>query len=379
MNSNNPEHQKKIKLLKTLIQLLDEILKLQIKIYKMIKEYKKKLKLKNRVVHGPVSFYYYILRNGKKLLLFGDKHLIYKDNQEDLSLIELLEYFIAKNQKCLDFFMESEYIDVYKKLQHGAGTYSDIRMITRLRDYLNNKCVVGSSSSTCSDGFRLHTWDIAQVRNDPYKIHPTLLHMPCNPTDMVKLYLYFIGEYRDTYKTDYLQGQKLYQEKIEREVRQHLQYLKTNPMYHNNEIMSVLHIELISERINRQLNNIDNIFFNKEFLIDYFVQKLRTALLINQRLSYIRLCLTETYVISRMFREFTKHENRKPNCTKDTSLKNIIYFGGNAHVININDFLALLNIRPIEFEDIKKRHSSKRYVDDQGYIHFVTLGRDNYL
>ena len=99
----------------------------------------------------------------------------------------------------------------------------------------------------------------------------------------------------------------------------------------------------------------------------------------------LRLILTEIYAFSRMFRKFNK--KRIINCDNKNSLKNIIYFGGNAHVLNIKGIIDNLlknkikrveaydKIELLEPNNLKNNNGS----DIRGHIHSAKMKSNYYF
>lgn len=75
----------------------------------------------------------------------------------------------------------------------------------------------------------------------------------------------------------------------------------------------------------------------------------------------LRLAVLETYSISRMFRKFNHKEERFNKCDSNDA-NNIIYFGGDMHVLNVFNFLKFLS----DFEtnkDIQFLYEFKSRID----------------
>ena len=76
------------------------------------------------------------------------------------------------------------------------------------------------------------------------------------------------------------------------------------------------------------------------------------------------LIIIETYSIARMFRKFD--EKRIINCNDITSLKSILYFAGNHHVLLVKKFFdEVLNIN----------YTEANYKDQNRYLHEIKLNK----
>ena len=354
--------------------------------------------LKNVTIHGPVSYYYFELTNGKKILLLGDIHTNYnmtKVHPDHLSILEFLEILIAKNiniESCFDFFLEDAY-SVAMQTQYQKGGYIQplwYKTMVLLRVYFElgdgERCIqqnieIDTKSEDeliqltkkefldkeylCPSGFRYHVWDLAQHRFSD-DLHPSwfnTLTFSMTEAEMHKLYMYFIGVNNSS---KYQDGQTLYREKYKKIYSDYLQQTKPK-----SQLFSIQQIELTGEKINKQLNNLDTTYCTKNNIIKYFLR------IITQKSSKpytLRTIFTDTYTIARMFRKFKKNKDRIPRCTDDNSLKNILYFGGDTHVRNIVDFLETLGWKPTDSEDAKDDSFEGMYDG-----HYITLKQDNYL
>ena len=110
-------------------------------------------------------------------------------------------------------------------------------------------------------------------------------------------------------------------------------------------------LKKIRLKIIKQLDNIDTKYFDKTTLIYYFRNKLLEYYSnpdINIKGQSIRHSLMEVYTISRMFRKFEKKSYNFICDIDENSLKNILYYAGDEHIINIKSFIInILKINPI--------------------------------
>ena len=180
-------------------------------------------KLKDIEVHGPVAYHYFILPDGKKILLFSDDHVHYRKDydlfyhREKISIGKLLKIFIAKNianHSCLDFFMEGFY-PIFKKprvqkeyIDHNHPNYVSAKALYSLRKVFKH-CVktTDDDDKRCATGFRYHKWDLGQIDDQCVYIHPTMtwfnISMIASFQELYNLYIYFIGgKYNDPLTSD---------------------------------------------------------------------------------------------------------------------------------------------------------------------------------
>ena len=105
----------------------------------------------------------------------------------------------------------------------------------------------------------------------------------------------------------------------------------------------------VRNEFTKQLDNIDTKYFDKTTLIYYFRNKLLEYYSnpdINIKGQSIRHSLMEVYTISRMFRKFEKKSYNFICDINENSLKNILYYTGDEHIINIKSFI--INILKIK-------------------------------
>ena len=372
-------------------------------------------------IEGPVSFTYYELQDGKKIMLFGDMHEQYKSIKNSIFFLQFIDYLIYKNIKhnnCLDIFIEdvfskdrktlkqkggindsykiNEVVEVKHKLEDkwmdGPVTninpikvkpffYQDSynwnyitkleinkQLIDNFRSFLfDTTCIPKMKTSTKNffdndisinkcKGIRIHTWDLGQLyfKDKDMKsiiwfnriLNKLTINLE-NNYDCTCLYIYLIGAY-DYNKEYYNKGSILF----DRYVNNIL--LKKEIESSGQILMDKKNTEDVAKKINKQLNNIDTNYFTKEEFINFIISiidnsnnNLTTHGCISnikykmfrpsKDISDLRLFITETYSIARMFRKFT--ENRIINCNNDNSLKNILYFAGNHHVKIVKYFL----------------------------------------
>lgn len=223
-----------------------------------------------------------------------------------------------------------------------------------------------------------------------------------DPDNLINIYLFLIGEKTDLEKWE--KGKTLYSDIREA----HLYFLNTNPglgkmavKIYESQTLSIAEVEIAGEKNNKQLNNIDNNFFSKDTLLKYmktYIKDRNVKFTRNFELSLwnLRVVVTETYSIARMFRKFVSKKNKKlEKCdNEDNSMKNIIYFGGKMHGDLVRSFIEdifkispldnssdeinniISNIPESEFEDSK--YSVKKFLA-MGIPHYVNLNKGNYF
>jgi len=173
------------------------------------------------------------------------------------------------------------------------------------------------------------------------------------------LLLFCIGE-----TTDNNVGEKIYDE-------MELHYKSTKD---TNFMLSKRFIEIMSEKIQKQLNNLDeSLNFNKQELIDFIVNMYRkkTEKSIFQVGAYT--FLIDIYLIARMFRKYddkTKLTRGASGCTikrtNDNNIsKNIIVYAGYFHINTYKEFFSdVLGIKPtVEVLPKKKRDGYNKCID----------------
>ena len=341
---------------------------------------------KDIIIYGPVSYYYFKIKD-KKILLFGDRHTEFdpinvpknKDGSNPMFVLDYIKKLIEYNKNsgnCLDFFMEYPYFTHRIPIKQYAGS-GKIMTIDVIRNYFYDnypeykevkftKYINPESSVSEAKGFRYHTWDLGQNVIENYEIpfHPIWSEEIKNIDDipdLTNLYIFFIGHNQHEL---YSKGEKKYFELKDKIIKD----LKKK----GEELINDLNLKITQKKIWKQLENIDTKYFTKEQLINHYLKLIENKELFNKMNLNIRLLITETYTIGRMFRKFEK-KYRIPRCDyKEKSLKNIIYFGGNLHTLNIVNFFKNLGWNPNEYQN-----NSPDPLSDADK--WVTLKRFNYF
>lgn len=156
------------------------------------------------------------------------------------------------------------------------------------------------------------------------------------------------------------------------------QFLKSYESYVVNDLL----FQYLNFKTQNQIDNIDEFFFTKKQLVSYMLKLIEIYPEDKFFLGSggVRLFITETYAIARMFRIFDSKKNRIENCdTSSNSLKNIIYFAGGFHTEITSKFIkTILKIEPISsnnvfnnpvykyLQDDIKLYSLPRYLDLDG-------------
>ena len=160
------------------------------------------------------------------------------------------------------------------------------------------------------------------------------------------------------------------------------QLLKSYESYVVNDLL----FQYLNFKTQNQIDNIDEYFFTKKQLVSYMLNLIEIYPEDKYFLGSggVRLFVTETYAIARMFRIFDSKKNRVENCdTYDNSLKNIIYFAGGYHTEITSKFIkTILKIEPISsdnvfnnpvykyLQDLHRVHSLPRYLNLDGINFF---------
>jgi hypothetical protein len=279
------------------------------------------------ILTGPISFIH-IKLNDKEILLFGDEHIDYKKSPYDvLNFIKIIADKTLEQKKCIDFFLESPFINIHtkQKVKYDDEIYNDPPLLTTLR----NEFSVISNYHSKYDFFRIHYWDLSQFGIDIY------ISLIINIEEYIKVNpIYDTSTIYDFYcNNDESKHDKLFIQLIDK-----LNKSKSKPNYffYDEE-------KKMSKIIHKQLNNIDDTFFNKETLLTYFRMRASEE---DGRFP-VRLSILETYSIARIFRK--KFKNREieeygtfGNKCDAQNINNVIYFGGEYHVLNIYSFLKSL-------------------------------------
>ena len=342
------------------------------------------------------------------------------------SVLDFLDKIIEENSKteqCLDFFLEDYYLIDKNKIKNG-GNQSNI-ILQLIRDKYDECSLKTINKKNCKNNFRFHYWDIRKIyvytkKKIDYngKYHP--LEEAAETLDLYddkvlkfnnfeeifSTYLFLIG-YRNN-KKQYLMG---------REKINNLYYFILDPFkFIGNEIeeeyfgkekidmflekpnnfpkiarsiielrkkmyLNISQIESVAFKIKKQMKNIDKKYLKQRDIINYWKYRFKKyfdekknivdeknicKLKINKNdgiWDLLMMSLTETYTISRMFRKFENKRNIK-NCEGNKSLKNIFYYGGNTHAVNITHFLFWnFDIKPKIIKNIKEFYNNENKID----------------
>ena len=110
------------------------------------------------------------------------------------------------------------------------------------------------------------------------------------------------------------------------------------------------------QKFEKQLNNLDNSYFSKEQILDYFlnVQKKESVV------------FYDIQTVARIFRKFDIEKKRFKSCDEnDKSMKNIIIYSGDIHTQNINNFLNYFDKKTVP--SVEYIEAIPTYFDYFGY------------
>ena len=214
--------------------------------------------------------------------------------------------------------------------------------------------------------------DISDTNGNVYNLN--------NNNDKKSLYLYCISSIdNDSQDYSYKRGKmiakkildnrkNLMKEISDKYTPESQQFLKSYESYVVNDHL----FEYLNFKTQHQIDNIDEHFFTKKQLVSYMLQLIEIYPTDKLFLGSggVRLFITETYAIARMFRIFDSTKNRVENCdTYDNSLKNIIYFAGGFHTEITSKFIkTILKIEPISSDNVFNNPVSK-YLQDIHRVH----------
>ena len=278
---------------------------------------------------GPISCYHIQWRT-KELLLFGDLHCPYRPGNFDLiNFLKLIADKTNEKKICVDFFHELPFQkeEHYEYFEHSSGLLiQDIRInFGMLSKYYSNHYPY----------FRIHGWELSQYTKFA---NNNLLLWFIDSIGDIRMYNLIYDFYCNNENNKH-------DENFKELIEKNHHYSKYNFIFENEKFLSLL--------IHKQIRNIDTTYFEPILLFTFF----------KKTLSNLRFAILETYSISRMFRKF-EHKERLNKC-ENNDVNNIIYFGGDDHVLNVFNFLKFLseeiNIKDIEFFYEFKRRQSISY------------------
>lgn len=259
---------------------------------------------------GPISCFH-IKWKTKEFLLFGDLHCPRIKAKIDLiNFLELVANKTNENKICVDFFHELPFEKQSTPIiEHDNYDGSDI-LIDQIR------IIFGMDSKYNGDKypyFRIHGWELSQ-------------YTKFNSSNLLLWRVYdkgVIDDYELIYNFYCDNKDNQYDKEFRDIIEQKQFFVKHKITFDNEKFLSLL--------IHKQISNIDTNYFEPRLLFDFF-----------KKTSNLRLAVLETYSIARMFRKFDYKEKRSNKCNSN-DVSNIIYFGGNAHVLNVFNFLKFLS------------------------------------
>jgi hypothetical protein len=310
-------------------------------------------------IKGPISMIYYdIPEINKKILLFGDIHTkfgecIKEEENVSLTVIDFINNIIHNSPNCIDLFVEDRYkmniiddfpvklrSDIDVNIGYAKNTLLDVRRYYEI-------------NSESYPSLRHHYWDVRQFDSIgpssivAYKSIVLLLLTDTEYTDKLLsvhnsspfyLFLYLCGFNNVKDRPD-INLVKMFQNNIENILE--------------NDLENVANMKMTEFMRNKIFKQIQNSYLNTEFLLQYFhnigYEKFGILRNLSSDFSYISVAITDIYLLCRMFRTFDTTDADKlnrgnTNCRidnneKNRSLENIIIYGGNEHIKNINGFI----------------------------------------
>ena len=336
----------------------------------------------------------------------------YNDIDEKYDILDLLLKIIDKNKNtCLDLFIESAYdtrrkskyhsiknkpytlLDKKTKIKLKIGNSINDFQLKLVRDYFDKRCL--GKRKECISGLRYHSTDLLQMFNLSFLLsNIQFLFIPSENSrlsDDINCSNSRLFSSKCPTKSifinllNYLFGlADINTEQISTMISQLLDniYSTINPMDLSSNIhafnlinryikvklknktspellklkksiikQDIKFLKQIRTLMLKQINNLDNRYLKKQGLLTYFMKTIDAYYNKSNyfdKSKLVRHILMEVYTIARMFRKFEKIKKGYLCDLNDNSLKNIIYYAGDEHIINIKNFLKkIFKIKPI--------------------------------
>lgn len=296
----------------------------------------------------------------------------------DRDLIKTEENYFDKNQLTAFYFrgennsnLSSSRLLEYYYIRSNCGVLKNIK--NKNLFFKNNKNKFRFIKK-CKKGFRVHLFDLFKIKSDkniilhPFSILYDLTLSQEKPVinDFLKkkynlefkddkfnfnyinsIFIYLVGKKKDK---NYEKGKKYFNE-----IYDYLVLSKIVLNYQKNlsmKIMTKKEVLNTSNKIQKQMKNIDKKYLKEDDIYKYFELKLENFVYKNKNflnniyiltpsqkiINFLRIALTDIYSICRMFRNF-KPKRKIVNCEGKKSMKNIIYYAGETHTNDILDFI----------------------------------------
>lgn len=328
--------------------------------------------------------YYSNIKNTEKnILLLGEQHITTDITPLTNFFTELMK---NKGENCLDFFIETSLTP--KKIQDKQKNISLIKIIYFLNEVNRDgvrKHKIDNRHVLFGYGFMICVFKIL------YLLKPEYIDNTYHKTEKYNILL-FVLHLKN--KSGYEQGEKLCftllknynvmienfrstcQETFYEPIRFLSSFLNENEIndvdtfyekIENNEHPLFNHIKqnkYYDNKLKKQIENIDTQYFTVDELLEHYYSYKNINFLV---------VLLDIIAIARMFRKFDYRKQRVPECNNASkSLKNIIFYGGHIHSINIKHFIEDVifknNVKTI---DISKKIDTTFIPIHFNYFHFI--------
>ena len=332
-----------------------------------------------------ISCIYYsnIKNTGKNILLLGEQHIETDITPLTNFFTELME---KKGENCLDFFMEDSLLSEIQDQQKNNSLIKIKDFCNNLRHYngvriheIDNRCVLFGY------GFIICVFKIL------YLLKPEYIDNTYDKTEKYNILLFVL---RLKNKSGYKQGEKLcftllknynvilkninpkYQEIYNKHFHILSSFLNENEIdnidtfyekIENNDhpfFKSIKDNKYYDDKLKKQIENIDTQYFTVDELLEYYY---------SYKIINFKVVLLDILVIVRMFQKFNYTKHRVPVCNNDSkSLKNIIFYGGHIHSINIKHFIENVIFKNNVTEiDTSKKIDTNFIPIHFNYFHFI--------
>ena len=235
------------------------------------------------------------------------------------------------------------------------------------------------------------TFLIKLVSIDKNDTNGNIYNLKNNINDKKSLYLYCIScKDNDSYYYWYERGKQI-AEKLLNNRKNLIKEISNHYTPVSQEILEKYEsyflddqlFQYLNDKTEHQMDNIDDSFFTKKQLVSYMLELIDIYPSDQNFLDPggVRLFITETYAIARMFRIFDSTKNRVENCDiNNNSLKNIIYFGGGSHNrITTNFIKKILKIEPLSSDHVSNHPAYKYLQGADSKPRYVNLDGTNFF